>query len=231
MYAIATFLLVALITLIVNRLATGVLIATGLPLSIARFQARSAYSGTGFTTTESENVVNHPIRRRVLYTLMMVGNLGTPTLVVTIVLGFVAPGPGDTLERLFGLAGAMVVLLLAMSSPPVTRWLEHLGQRYGSRRIREALAEEDEVLVDLGDGFVVSRIPLIDTPGDTAIRSLRAMRDHLGDVDVLGVHQIDGPDGNYLGRAPTDIELAAGDALVVHGRRDEVRRLVSGPTS
>ena len=85
MYAIATFTLVALLTLIVTRLATGVLMATGLPAGIARFQARSAYSGSGFTTTEAENVVNHPVRRRVVYSLMLIGSLGTPTLVVTVV--------------------------------------------------------------------------------------------------------------------------------------------------
>jgi uncharacterized MnhB-related membrane protein len=41
MYAIATFLVVAAITLIFTQLATGALIATGVPSGVATFQARS----------------------------------------------------------------------------------------------------------------------------------------------------------------------------------------------
>ncbi|MEL7209297.1 MAG: potassium transporter TrkA, partial [Actinomycetota bacterium] len=139
MYAIGTFTLVALFTLIITRLATGVLIATGLPVPIARFQARSAYSGTGFTTVEAENVVNHPVRRRVVYTLMIIGNLGTPTLVVTVVLGFAAPGPGDTLDRLFALLAGLAIILAVLSSGPVTRWVEQIGRRYANHRLLGAL--------------------------------------------------------------------------------------------
>jgi hypothetical protein len=221
-YAIATFMFVALFTMIVTRMATGVLIATGLPEPIARFQARSAYSGTGFTTVESENVVNHPVRRRVVYTLMMVGNLGTPTLVVTVVLGFVAPGPGDTLQRLIALLIALTLILLVISSGPVSRWLERVGHGYATRRLMEALGEDAEELLDLGDGYVVSRIPIVDDPGEEAVRSLRAIRTHMAEVDVLGINQ----DHGYVGRAPSDIELCAGDSLVVHGRRDVVDGLL-----
>lgn len=64
MYAAVTFVIVALLSLQLTRIATGVLIATGVPPTSTAFQARSAFSGAGFTTTESENVVNHPVRRQ-----------------------------------------------------------------------------------------------------------------------------------------------------------------------
>jgi uncharacterized membrane protein len=226
-YAIATFAFVALITLIITRLATGALIATGLPPPIARFQARSAYSGSGFTTLEAENVVNHPVRRRVIYTLMMIGNLGTPTLVVTVVLGFVAPGPGDTPTRLLTLFAVLLVISAFLSSPPLTRWLERAGSRYANRQLLEAFADEPRELLDLGDDFVVCLVPLAATPGDEAIRSLRALRTHLEGVDVLGVRQRNGGTTVYRGASPTDIELKAGDALVVHGPRATVQRLTT----
>ena len=95
MYAIATFFVVAVLSIGFTRMAAGALIATGLPPEVASFQARSAFSGAGFTTTEAENVVNHPARRKIIGTTMFVGNLGTPTLVVTVLVGFLAPGPGE----------------------------------------------------------------------------------------------------------------------------------------
>jgi len=70
MCAVATFLVVAVITLALGQLATGALIATGVPPEIAASQARSAFSGAGFTTTEEENVVNHRARRRIIATTM-----------------------------------------------------------------------------------------------------------------------------------------------------------------
>jgi hypothetical protein len=54
MIALASFFLVILI---VVRAAILALVATGLPYEIARFQARSALSGVGFTTSEAETVV------------------------------------------------------------------------------------------------------------------------------------------------------------------------------
>ena len=118
MYAIATFLIVAVITMVFTQLATGALIATGMPAKIASFQARSAFSGAGFTTTEAENVVNHPVRRRIITTTMFVGTLGTPTLVVTIVIGLVAPGPGSTTERsLVAVAGLVALVMLVVNRP------------------------------------------------------------------------------------------------------------------
>ena len=66
MIALASFVIVILVTLVIARAGVLALVATGLPIEIARFQARSALSGVGFTTSESETVVGHPIRRRIL---------------------------------------------------------------------------------------------------------------------------------------------------------------------
>ena len=57
MIAIASLLLVLLLSLIILRVASEALILTGLSREAARFQARSAWTGTGFTTAESELVV------------------------------------------------------------------------------------------------------------------------------------------------------------------------------
>ena len=35
----------------------------GLSAEVATFQAQSAFSGAGFTTSESEAIVSHPLRR------------------------------------------------------------------------------------------------------------------------------------------------------------------------
>jgi hypothetical protein len=67
------FLVVWLIILWIGSIA---LEATGMIRSRARFQALSCLTGTGFTTTEAESVVNHPRRRRIATWLIFIGNAG-----------------------------------------------------------------------------------------------------------------------------------------------------------
>lgn len=54
MTAVLTLLVVILESMVITRIATIALMATGLTRESARFQARSALTGVGFTTSESE---------------------------------------------------------------------------------------------------------------------------------------------------------------------------------
>ena len=215
MYAVATFLVVAVITIAFTKLATGALIATGVPPESAAFQARSAFSGAGFTTTEAENVVNHRVRRRIIGTTMFVGSLGTPTLVLTVLVGFVAPGPGSTTERALVTISGLFLVLMAVFNKPSQRWLQGVGQRYVLRRLAPALASEAMDLLVLSDEFAVQAVRLETTPQE-AVRSLRGLAQAFPDVTVLGVRR----GTTYFGRPPVDIDLRAGDELIVYTHRD-----------
>ncbi len=89
MLGVATILLAIFVSLLITRIATVALTATGLSYDIARFQARSALSGVGFTTGEAEHIVEHPVRRRIILTLMLLGNAGLVTIVATTMLSFI----------------------------------------------------------------------------------------------------------------------------------------------
>ncbi len=80
---IITMLVVIIVGLIITRIATVALTYTGISRDFARFQARSAYSGVGFTTSESERIVRHPVRRRIVMILMLVGNAGIAAMVAS----------------------------------------------------------------------------------------------------------------------------------------------------
>ncbi len=76
MIPVISLLLIVGLSLHVTRVATVALEHTGLARESARFQSRSAFTGVGFTTSEAESVVGHPVRRRIVMWLMMVGNVG-----------------------------------------------------------------------------------------------------------------------------------------------------------
>ena len=76
MIALLSLLMVILFSIIFVRIGAVALEMTGLSREVATFQAQSAYTGVGFTTSESEYVVSHPVRRRIIRILMFVGSAG-----------------------------------------------------------------------------------------------------------------------------------------------------------
>ena len=76
LYFLFPTLLAILVSFLFVRAASIALMMTGLAKPKARFQALSAFSGTGFTTREAESIVNHPQRRKIVRWLMMGGNAG-----------------------------------------------------------------------------------------------------------------------------------------------------------
>ena len=224
MYAIATFVVVAIISMIFTRVATGALIATGLPPEISAFQARSAFTGAGFTTREAENVVNHPVRRKVISTTMLVGNLGTPTLILTVLLGFLVPGPGDGEEQLLAAVVGLLVLLVFLRATFITNWLVGVGRKYTASRLMPALDDNYEELFVVADDFVVAELRLAQEPGERGPRGLRGLDQTFADAKLLGVRRAD-PDGGFVGAPPTDLELHQDDELVLFGERAGLRRL------
>ena len=124
MIALASVLLVALVSLLITRIATMALTLTGLSREVARFQARSALSGVGFTTSEAESVVTHPIRRRIVLVLMLAGSAGIVTVMATLLLSFVNADREQAFLRLAVLAGGLAGILVISKSPLVSAHAE-----------------------------------------------------------------------------------------------------------
>ncbi|MEM9042898.1 MAG: hypothetical protein AAGD33_23690 [Actinomycetota bacterium] len=222
MYAVATFLVVATLSLVFTQVAAGALIATGLPADVARFQARSAFTGAGFTTTEAESVVKHPIRRRIVATTMFVGALGTPTLVVTVLIGFIAPGPGNTRERTLVILSGLLLVLMSFINRPMQRWLAGIGQQHVRDRLLPNLDDDIVELCSIDDDFQVASVRVVGDPGPGTL-SLRGIDESFPHVRVLGIRH----DGGFLGEPPVDAQLHDGDSIVVYGRRDDLLALDS----
>lgn len=58
---------------------------TGMDIDNARFQALSALTGTGFTTSQSEQILRNKHRKRIIMTLMVLGHIGLTAIVISAV--------------------------------------------------------------------------------------------------------------------------------------------------
>ena len=86
MVAALSLLIVFAVSFFVVRLAAVALRLTGLPEQNAKFQAMSALTGKGYTTTEAEMIVNYPVRRKIIAWLMIFGNLGIVSVLSTLMI-------------------------------------------------------------------------------------------------------------------------------------------------
>ena len=93
-----------IVSLLVTRIGAVAFQLTGLAQEVARFQARSAFTGVGFTTSEAEKIVNHPVRRKIAGLLMLAGNVGIALVIASMIsaaghvsdcLLYTSPSPRD----------------------------------------------------------------------------------------------------------------------------------------
>ena len=77
------FIIAIIVAFIAVRIGAIAFELTGLEWSLAKFQALSCFSGTGFTTKEAELITGNPQRRRIASVLMVLGNAGLVTLIAT----------------------------------------------------------------------------------------------------------------------------------------------------
>ena len=157
MIAVATALAAVLLSLLIARVATVAFVLTGLSKEAARFQARSALSGTGFTTTEAEGVVEHPVRRRIVMLLMLFGSAGIVTVIASLMLSFARADQGQAEIRILFLLGGLFAVWLAARSAIVDRGLT-AAVAFALTRWTELDARDYHALLHLSDRFVVTEV-------------------------------------------------------------------------
>ena len=99
------------------------LMLTGMKLDRAKIQSPSAFSGTGFTTRESDLVVNHPARRKIISVLMIAGNAGIVMVIITITSSFaLTTGVHLSIHVAVLLGGLAVIYFLARHTKFMNHW-------------------------------------------------------------------------------------------------------------
>lgn len=224
--ALGVLVVVALLSLIMTRIASGALVATGLSPEVARFQARSAFTGVGFTTDESGMIVRHPQRRRIVFHLMILGNLGTATVLASLILGLLAPGPLQENVRFLVILGGLLVLLGVLRLGPVDRAFTSLGLRAGPRWLRKDLEGAPSELAEVHGDHVVSEVTIAAAPGAPTER--RRLDVPPGSALVLGVIESHGGFRDVW--APNGAATyAPGETVVLFARRGALARLAVSP--
>jgi hypothetical protein len=211
MLAVASLLFVLLLSLVVVRIATVALTLTGLWRAVARFQARSAWTGTGFTTQESETLMSHPVRRQIISLLMLLRGAGLVTAASTLMLSFVTVASREQgFVRLGILFGGAVLIWLIARSRLIDIWMSHVIAA-ALKRYTKIDTRDYAGLLHLAGEYAIMELE-VQNGNWLAEKRLEQLRLSDEGILVLGIAK---PDGGYVGAPRGAATLKPKDILIM----------------
>jgi len=221
MIAAISLFIVVFLSVLITRIATIALTHTGLSRESARFQARSALTGSGFTTSESEKVVSHPVRRRIILLLMLIGNAGIVTAVSSLILTFVISySTFSFISSLIIIVGGITLIWWASRSKKIEQLLSTLIDKalklYTTIDVRDYAA----ILHLSGDYQITElRVGEDDWIANQEIQKLQLEQE--GFI-ILGIQR---EKGNYIGTPVGKTEIHPDDVITIYGRASRFEEL------
>ncbi|MGV2940333.1 TrkA C-terminal domain-containing protein [Mesobacillus sp. LC4] len=197
----------------VIEINTSIFVATGLERKIARFQVISMLTGTGFTTGESELIIDHPVRRRLGAFLILFGAFSLAVIISAI--SNLLTDNFYTMEIAY-IAGGLLVLLLILRAPAVQHMMS--GKMKSELKENYELADlpiSDVLLMDEEDEvreIVISEDSLFT---DKTFEEIVKKKD---DIILLFIKR---GEINIRNQA-YDTKIEPGDKLIVYGNNPQI---------
>ena len=215
MIALISLFMILILSLTVIRIGAISLELTGVAPEVASFQAQSAFSGAGFTTTESETIVNHPVRRKIIRRLILVGSAGITSVMATVILTFAQFDMENIGYRSILLCSGLLIVYFIARSKLLYKVLKGVIVRALSMNKSLVLHDYYEIL-GVAKGYSVSRITM--KPDGWAVGSqIKDLNLNGEGTLILSIHrQVDGEDTFLIPQGET--EILSGDELTVYGR-------------
>lgn len=232
---IILFIMALVISFIAVRVGAIAFQLTGLEWSLAKFQALSCFSGTGFTTREAELIVGHPRRRQIASILMVLGNAGLVTLVATFAnsirprinasasfWNWLLGGMGPLLNLVIIIMAVYITFRIFTHSHMGRKVTDFLRSRVQASGIVEKVSFEELVVSTGGYGVIRTEVMRSNSlVGKTLSKSgLRAK-----DITVLVIRR----GGDSIPNPSPDIMIQTGDKLLCFGNLDHMKKEFEHP--
>lgn len=221
MALLVVLFIAVIISVLTVRISAHALMRTGMSREMAEFQAQSAFTTVGFTTSEAESVVNHPVRRRIIMLLMLMGNIGLVTVLGSGIVSFIAVAEQDSIATLLIQIGflllGLAIIWLVFSSHFVDRLL-NAAVDWAMGHWSELEARDYVDLLHLTEGYTVTEL-VVDAEDWLVGHTLEALR--LADVGV-NVLAIVRENGEFIGAPVGNTRIDAKDQLIIYGAHDAI---------
>ena len=219
LYLLVPTFFVIVVSFLIVRASAIALKMTGMEEQRARFQALSAFTGTGFTTREAEIVVNNPLRRRIVTWLMILGNAGIVTVIVGATSSVVtSEGYLLPISIVILLVGIYLIYKVMSYSGFTSRWERFIENRIiKSQAFKEHTMEELFLLKEdygLVRVIVTPHSPLVGSSLSEALLGNKKL-------SVLGIER----GKKWIPHPKAEETIGKDDRLVVYGRLPVLNRM------
>ncbi len=222
MASVVSFIIIILLSILITRIASVALAMTGLSMEMAAFQARSAFTGVGFTTSEAESVVKHPVRRKIVMLLMLLGNAGIVSAISSLVITYTKQNKTwySDIVSSASIILAIIIFWLIFRSKYVKKVLDNIISFYLRKYMNLRVIDYDQFL-NRGLDYDIDEI-LVDEDDWLAWKKLGQVALKAEGIMVIGIER---SDGTYLGVPDGHVVIKVGDTLKVYGRNEAIKKL------
>jgi len=194
---------------------------TGLELSKARFQIISILTHTGFTSRESELIVQHPTRRKIASVLMVVSYVAQITL-ITLLFDVLNNATKSLLSISIVLTVVLVLIVVATQLESFSKRFDRFAERLLKNKIKKINSNNriDQIL-NLSPEFSIFEL-IVDTESFICKKTLREL--HLKEhyIQVLKIDR-----GSEMIDFPlADTQILSGDRMIVYGKIEALTKLI-----
>jgi hypothetical protein len=222
MASLISLIVIISLSLLITKIAAESLVHTGLSRQSAKFQARSAFTGVGFTTREAEKIVNHPLRRRIIMSLMLIGNVGIISAIASLMLTFIQTGDSDVSDwvKILIILGSIGMLYLFSQS----NWLERVLVKLikaGLKKFTNLNIKDYVEMLNLTGEYEITVIKV--KKGDwLENKKLKDLKLHQEGVNLIAIQR---DDGDYIGTLAGSTKIIDQDRLILYGREKNLKNL------
>ena len=223
MFALCLLFAIVLFSYFIIRVASVALEITGLTEDVANFQALSAFTGTGYTTIETESALSNITRRNIIRALIILGNAGFTTIIASLILTFMGNETETNIVYLGILVSGLVFVFMFVRSRTMYNALKKIIYKFLSRYDVLQVYDYHEVL-GLGKGFVISKITL-DENSWMKEKQLKDLKLDREGTLILSIEQYNDGKPFFLGAPNGKVTLKAGDVITCYGRPEAIKEL------
>ncbi len=219
-FAVPVILIIA-ISIFVVKVATVALKMTGLDGKRSYFQALSAFTGTGFTTKDSEVILQNDVRRRIIMILMILGNAGFITVITTVVISFEKSNP---LPLFINVGIILFVIFLLVKFITLKGVSKFLNKKIESRLEKQGPFRKRPVeeVLRVAKDYGIAEVSIKGDCGDLG-KTLRESDFRENDILVLAIERKDA-----IVPAPKATDrILLNDTLICYGRLSSIEKIIT----
>jgi len=220
-FVIPVILIIA-ISIFVVKIASVALKMTGMDEKRAYFQALSAFTGTGFTTKDSEIVLHNELRRKIIIFLMVLGNAGLITVITTLIISFERSNVGPLLINV-----AVILLIIAL----LFKILSHKGvTKYQNDKIETGLIKSStlekkpvEEILRVAKNYGIAEVNIKDSSVNLG-KQLHESSFRENDILVLAIERKDA----VIPTPKATDRIMLNDTLICYGKLSNIENISKG---